>query len=368
MAFLLYQPQTLQFNVVGSSFEDAEQRSFEAPLQVAFPILKDAYLAYAGGLKAFRGNKTKDVDLDANLRYASSAMKTLRTLSVASPEDAALCLTLGITLALYIYRAVGVGVPDICHYCLSAARPYIEPGTSISDTEPQLVFLVLLDTMECMVKRRKPTLRIQSPAPEGVDRHLGFCLPLMPYYYDLCVISNSLVDATSCDFVSVLHQHLGRIQGAVNAWQPCPPEHFVHEFSPVEAVHLLAQARVYRLAALLLAHRLRYEFGQEDSQADIWSREALMELDLARRTTQRPLRFVTLPFLLAAVEIRDPVARAKAIEDVDEYVDQFMLVIQEVSKTFLSRIWRERDDKAINSWFDSIHKPCVIMESLKIAS
>ncbi|KIX10162.1 uncharacterized protein Z518_01243 [Rhinocladiella mackenziei CBS 650.93] len=368
MMFLLYQPQTLQFYVVSPSFEDAEQRSFEAPLPAALPVLKDAYLAYAGGLKAFHADKTMDVDVNANLRHASSAMRTLRTLPVASSGDAALCLTLGIALALYIYGAIGVGVSDICHYCLSAARPYIEPAASIPETEPQLIFLVLLETMDCTVHRRKPTLRIQSPAPERVDRHLGLCLPLLPYYYDLCVISHSLVGASNASLILILHQHLGRIQAAVNAWQPSQPEHFVHEFSSAEVVHLLAQARVYRLAALLMAHRLQHEFGQEDSQADIWSREVIMELELARRTTQRSIRFVTLPFIIAAIEIRDPVARAKAVQDVDEYVDRFMPVVQEATKTFLSRIWRERDAQAICSWFDSVHKPCVVLDSLGASS
>ncbi|OQV07904.1 hypothetical protein CLAIMM_12260 [Cladophialophora immunda] len=364
MSFLLYQPQTLQFYVVVSSFEDAEQKSFEAPLPAALPVLKDAYLAYAGALKAFQSDIPMDVNVDANLRHASSAMRTLRMMPITSAEDAALCLTVGMTLALYIYTEVGVGVPDICRYCLSRARPYIEPTASIPGTEPQLVFLVLLEIMDCAVHRRKPTLRIQSPPAKGVDRHLGFCLPLLPYYYDLCAISHSLIDASNASFVYTLHQHLRSIQAAVNAWQPSTPEHFVNEFSSVEVVHLLAQARVYRLAALLMAHRLQHEFGQEDGQADIWSREVLMELELARRTTQRSIRFVTLPFIVAAIEIRDPAARTKAVQDVDKYVDRFMPVVQEATRTFLSRIWRERDAQGIRAWFDSVHKPCVILDSL----
>ncbi|OAL27624.1 hypothetical protein AYO22_03528 [Fonsecaea multimorphosa] len=368
MTFLLYQPQALQLYVVTPSFEDAERRSFEAPLPSALPVLKDAYLAYAGGLKAFHTAKSMEVNVDANLRHASSAMRTLRMLPVAGPDDAALCLNLGITLALYAYAAVGVGVPEICRYCLNTARPYIQNVVSMPETEDQLIFLVLLETMDCVAQRRKPTLRIESPPAAGVNRHLGLCLPLLPYYYDLCAISHSLIDARNARFVSTLHQHLASIQATLNAWQPSTPEHFVKEFSSVEVVHLLAQARVYRLAALLIAHRLRHKFGQEDDQADIWSREVLMELELARRTTQRSIRFVTLPFIVAAIEIRDPAARTKAVQDVDEYVDRFMPAVQEATKIFLSRIWRERDAQEICSWFDSVHKPCIILESLRDSS
>lgn len=366
MRFLLYQPQSLQLYVVSPSFEDAEQRCFEAPLPAALPVLKDAYLAYASGLKAFQAGQAADVEVKVNLRRASSAMRTLRTLAVTSSEDAALCLTLGIALARYIYGAVGVGVAEICHYCLTAARPFIEPVSSIPETEPQLVFLVLLEIMDCTVHRRKPTLTIQSPAPGRLDRHLGLCLPLLPYYFDLCVISHSLIDARNGSLVSILHQNLRRIQAAVGAWQPCPPKHFVDEFSTAEVVHLLAQARVYRLAALLMAHRLQHGFGQEDTQADIWSHEVIMELELARQTTQQSIRLVTLPFILAAIEIRDAAARDKAVQDVNEYVDRFMPAVQVATKTFLSRVWRDRDAQTLCSWFDSVHKPCVVLDFLSL--
>src|SRR6202012_4240433 len=126
---------------------------------------------------------------------------------------------------------------------------------------------------------------------------------LLPYFYDLCVISHSLIDARNARLVRVLHQHLGRVQAAVNAWQPSTPENFIDDFSSAEVVHLLAQARVYRLAALLMAHRLQHTFGHGDAQADVWSREVMTELDLARRTTRRSIRSVPLPFVIAAIEI-----------------------------------------------------------------
>jgi hypothetical protein len=50
---------------------------------------------------------------------------------------------------------------------------------------------------------------------------------------------------------------------------------------------------------------------------------------------------------------------------VDEYVDQFMPVVQKVTKVFLSRVWHERDTQTTSSWFDSVHKPCVILDSVE---
>jgi hypothetical protein len=154
----------------------------------------------------------------------------------------------------------------------------------------------------------------------------------------------------------------------VDAWQPSQPEDLIQKFEAADVIHLLAQARVYRLAALLTSHRLRYVFGLEDGQAELLSKEIMMELELARRTTKRSIRCVTLPFIIAAVEIRGSTARMKTLQDVDEYVDHFTPAVQRATKTFLSRVWHERDVKPTYSWFDSAYKPCVILDSVDATS
>ncbi|KAF4630116.1 hypothetical protein G7Y89_g8026 [Cudoniella acicularis] len=367
MMSLLCQPENLEYYVVSPSFQAAEQRSLVAPLPAALPVLKDAYLARAGTLKLLEPGVTTEECQSTSLQHISSAMEVLRSLPVLSSQDAALCLTLGTTLALFVYSAIGVGVADICGYCLSTTNPFIEKLLSDNDTEPWQSFLALLETMECMVHRRKPTVRIRLRSSQNVDRHLGLCLPLLPYYHDLCVISYSLANTTDASYLACLQKQLDEIQANVEAWQPFHPAHFVDRFQTADVVNLLAQARVYRLGGLLLSHRLRHVFGQQDSQAGIWAKEIMMELDLARQVTKRSIRCVTLPFIVAAIEIRDPTVRTKALQDVDKYVDQFSPVVQKAAKTFLSRIWRERDFKITSSWFDSVHKPCAVLHYIETA-
>jgi len=53
----------------------------------------------------------------------------LRSLPVTNSQDAALCLALGSALALFVYSAVGVGIADICHYCLITTLPFTPPDT-----------------------------------------------------------------------------------------------------------------------------------------------------------------------------------------------------------------------------------------------
>ncbi|KAJ4304627.1 hypothetical protein N0V90_000153 [Kalmusia sp. IMI 367209] len=363
MTFLLGDSHTMQYSVVNPRFKDAEQESFAGLLPAAWPILKDAYLAYAGVMKSLQAGCATKADDDSHFRHVTSAMISLRSLPITKSEDAKLCLTLGFALAFSVYATIGVGVSDICHYCLSITKPFIEASAIDPEMEPRISLLVLLETMECLVYRRKPTLRIQPRSPRKVDRHLGLCLALLPYYYDLCVISHSLIDNPGTRPVG-LQQQLEEIRAHVDKWQPSEPEGFIHDFSTTEVVQLLAQAKVYRLAALLMIHRLQHTFGQEDRQADIWSREVMLELELAQRISNQPVRFVTLPFIIAAVEIRDSAERSEAVQNVDVYVDQFTPVVQKATKTFFSRVWHERDVHPNCSWFDSIHKPCVVLDSI----
>jgi hypothetical protein len=365
MMILLGRPENLECYVVSPSFQTVQQRSLSTPLPAALPILKDAYLAFAGALKLFRSGAATEEEKTSSLRYASSAMVILRSLRVASSQDAALCLTLGTALALFAYSAIGVGAADICRYCLGITNPFVETTPSDPNAESQQSYLVLLETMDCLVHRKTPTLRIKPRTLENVDRHIGLCVPLLQYYYDLCVISHSIANTDDTVYLKYLQIQVDSVQSSIETWQPSHSDQFMGHFESAEIVNLLAQARVYRLAGLLVSHRLRYAFGEQDSKADVLSKEIMVELKLAQQITKRSTRCVTLPFMAAAVEIRDPVARINAIRDVDRFVDQFTPVVQNAAKMFLSKVWHERDSKVTSYWFDSISKPCVVLSTVE---
>jgi hypothetical protein len=105
-----------------------------------------------------------------------------------------------------------------------------------------------------------------------VDRKLGFCLPLLPHFQDLCIISHSLSNETDISCIACIHAQLDKIHTAVDEWIPSHARQILDHFDYTELVHLLAQAKIYRVAALLVAHRLRHDFGSEDDKADVWSK------------------------------------------------------------------------------------------------
>ncbi|KUL88086.1 hypothetical protein ZTR_04070 [Talaromyces verruculosus] len=365
LQFLLGQADSMDNYVVCPSFQAEQQHSLAVQLPAALPLLKDAYIACAITMKQLQSGNVTDADANTSIQYISKAMSTLRSLSTSRSKDAALCQTLGSILAFSIYTAIGVGVPEICSFCLDTTSSSVEAETAVVSTHKVSWenFLVLQETMNCLVYRQKPTLRIQTPAPGVVDRHLGLSLPLMPYYHDLCVISNSLAHSTDLSALALLQKQLDDIQSVVESWQPSNLDQLVGQFDSAEIVHLLAQAKVYRLGALLVGHRLRYRLGEEDSQAAIWSKEIIMELEIAYHVTKRSIRFVTLPFIVAAVEVRDKASRSKTLKLVDDCVDQYAPTLKKATKKFLCNVWRERDANFTGYWFDLVHKPCPVLDS-----
>jgi hypothetical protein len=364
LMFLLSQPGSLDQYVACPSFQSGQQQLFSVQLPAALPSLKDALLACAITVKQLQVGTAMGTDTTFSVHYILKAMDVLRSLPVLSSQDAVLCHALGGLLAFSISSAIGVGVPSICRHCLGTTTPFV--GTTVSDAnkDPWKSFLVLLETMDCLVYRQKPTLRIQVPASVVVDSRLGLCLPLLPYYHDLCVISSSLLNTTDVSILARLQKQLDDIHCIVEPWQPSHLDQLVEQFDSAEIVHLLAQAKLYRLGALLVGHRLRYPFGQEDAQAEIWSKEVMMELEMAKRVTKRSMRFVTLPFIIAAVEVRDQSQRLKTLELVEDCVDHYAQFLQKATKTFLSRVWHERDLNLTTRWFDSIYKPCPVLDSV----
>ncbi|KAL3421665.1 hypothetical protein PVAG01_05821 [Phlyctema vagabunda] len=363
LLFLFSQPGSIDYFVVCSRFQSEQQLSLAAQLPAAAPLLKDAYLALAIALKQLQSGSITDMKTSACVGYISKAMRALRSLPVLHSQDAVICHTLGGVLAFTIYSAIGVGVEDVCRYCLGTTDSLVRSTLSDAQKDPWESYLVLLETMECLVYRRKPTRMIQMPA-SVVDCRLGLCLPLLPYYHDLCVVSNSLLNATDVGILARLQIQLDGISAVVESWQPSHSDQLIEQFDSTDIINLLAQAKVFRLGALLVGHRLRFPFGCEDAQADIWSKEVMMELEIAKRVTKRPLRFVTLPFIVAAVEARSSSQRFETLQRVDDYVDHYAPFMQKATKMFLSRVWQERDLNLTTRWFDSIHKPCPVMDTI----
>jgi hypothetical protein len=364
LIFLLNRPENIDYYVVCPSFQAAAQQALATQLIAGLPTIKEAFLAFANVVRGTDAGLP--IDSDNIVRHASAALGELCSLQVSTAQDATLCFTLGAALALSVYSTIGVGLAEICQYSLTAISPFVQEAVPDGHLRSWYGLLVLLETMDSLVHRRKPSARSQNRLSEKVDHHLGLCYSLLPYYYDLCLISHSLANTTDEILLAFLQKQLDTVHESIEAWRPSLTGQIADRFKTAEIVNLFAQAKAYRLGALLVSHRLRHPFGVHDEQADIWSKEIMMELEIAYEITNRPMRCATLPFMIAAVEIRDPGVRNTALQHIERYVDHVSIAVQRAAHNFLCRVWRDRDSQTTLCWLDSVHKPCPVIQSIDI--
>lgn len=353
------QVDKLDSYVLTPSFQNEERRWLVDSLNMSFPNLKDIYVACAGSLlQALEGeNETAASLRDVCLRHASAAVNKLRCLLVANREDAIMCLNLGIGLATFGYSALGANVSGICRYCLNLIKPVIETEP-LPDTKTQslLYCLVFFETMDCLATRQVPTIKVTVPFPAMVDRFIGLSYPLLPIFYDICLVSNELAGYLPPQNAEI-SRRLDQIETVVIEWIPPVPSNFLGDFDPMDSVRILTQARIYRLLALLLIHRLRNSFGQNDGEAERWSQDIINELEFSNRLcNNRPVHCVTMPFLAAAVEVTEPATRIKMLELVDTYVDCYGPAVRKWAKFYLRGIWQNRDRGQPTWWLNSDQK------------
>ncbi|KXJ85239.1 hypothetical protein Micbo1qcDRAFT_223630 [Microdochium bolleyi] len=391
----------------------SELLRMQAHSPIASVLTKEVLLALASTVQQW--------DTSLTLGYISRAMSSFRALRIRSHADVAMCHFLGGLLVFTIYSVVGMGVFKVSRYCLGTAnsiapnstmvleergdlnhaRDQSITGSTTATATPGESFLVMLEIMDCLLNRTEPislsglshfstsSSATSSANPGGatIDAHLGLCTPLLPLYHRLCTLSNLLLDASDQGVVSTLHDQLSTIHYAAESWRPPDLGQLVHArqrgsalITTSQVIHLLAQARLYRLGVLLMAHRLRHPFGDyhHDRLATAWSREILVELDTAYTVTggQR-MQFVTMPFIIAAVEVTDDRhdtrsgsggggAREMTLRALDEQVDRYAPALKAAVRQFLEKIWQERDATPVGlRWFDSVHKPCPVVDSIQ---
>lgn len=245
-------------------------------------------------------------------------------------------------LAYSIYSVIGVGVFQVSQYCLGQTASVFlnrergsngaaaDAADTTMDSTTGQSFLVMLGIMDCLLNRTQPTpLRVLSPCAASssgaslanvtsfsLDPHLGLCVPLLRHYHRLCSISNLLLDTSDSSTISSLYDQLVTIHNDADSWRPPALHDLINnrrqtsqpEPDTAQVIHLRAQAKLYRLGILLMAHRLRHPCGDKhhDRLAAAWSSEILSELDTANTVTDgQRVRFVTMPFIIAAVEITE---------------------------------------------------------------
>jgi hypothetical protein len=285
---------------------------FHTAVQLLFShspyLLADAYQSVLE-LITFRKTHPRQALQTFDLTKGTKCLQNLMEASstILQFEDAATVIMLGQILLLYNVLTPWTSTHLIVRNTLLSVKDWYPALAKQPELYTVTVTPVFVDTIECLVRREIPILEFPRVERLPVDRTLGLCFTLLPLLYSLCVrsqgvkMSNASEPAGDCLQVTPYFD----IEQQLQAWQPTWPKQFLTTYSALEVTALLTQARVYRLAALLIVHRLWYPLGIEDGVGKCCAASILHELSILKawKLGEASGFGINFPLLVACMEM-----------------------------------------------------------------
>jgi len=333
--------------LVGESFADEFHTTIMFLIERSTSTLVDGYRAVLELMERKREQDTSAESLDVT--PGTSCLRSFIELSYSpgSVEHAAVVLMLGQILLAY-NALLWIGTTrTIAQGTLIATRNQYSALLCRPEFDCVTITPVLIDTIDCLIRREVPILRLPQTDRCIVDRTCGICYTLLPILYDLCQASH---EAKTCAFDvpgQVFCDPYAEVERQINAWYPvCPPS--FAKYSSTETAVMWSMARSYRLAALLIIHRLRYPLGIEDKCGARYAQAILDEVvPLSRLRTSIGLDF---PLLVATIEL--PVlgaAVSKAFQPLRYCKRQLDAILD-----FVQRVREAQAAGFVGLWFDLV--------------
>ncbi|KAJ5631833.1 uncharacterized protein N7484_011933 [Penicillium longicatenatum] len=306
-----------QFSVIhtpfmlGSSFIPEAQKTVYAILTLCGPTLTEGYLAFLGMMTRHQRSLVLRPQ-PPDMRKAAKGLQRLRDVTIRNDYDAACTLFLGQTM--YVFNVLNAPYSNTAHSivrsALLSAKPWFHRLVQAPIMDTIIMSPMLIDTVECLAHREIPIIRFPDTERIIIDRYAGICATLLPHLYDICECSHMWKKSVLDDSATYTgyHEQLAAIEQRIQDWVPPTPPELYKNFGQHEVLAIVTQANVYRLAALLVIHRLRYPLGVEDETAralaeSIFSAMELFTVSAAEKATAFPMVF---PITMAMLEIEGP--------------------------------------------------------------
>ncbi|KAK5655378.1 hypothetical protein OQA88_5648 [Cercophora sp. LCS_1] len=361
--------------ILGPSFAECELTRLFVTL-TAFPeVLLSPYLACSGRFLSLLDTSTAPPNHSIETDYTNStkAVKELRKRGSSDGPyqegDLQLTVILGLGIVTFDLLDSGLHAHRICRYTLGlldnhhAFSPELEDG---------LLPLIFMDTCNCLVRRQIPVYRSRTQKQGHVDRYIGLCVPLLSHMYELCCISSELSDGLGA-IDEAIGEALSTVQEAIATWNPVIDEEANVALTSQESCIVVEQASIYRTVLLLVIHRLRHPVGTQDELAAemaeiiLHTVQGLYKNDQKRgvdRYTEAAFEYrMTLPFLVAGIELQDPLRRTQAMQILELVCWKKMYsTIANSLRDFLLFVWATRDAGWNGHWFDlAAHGPSFVL-------
>lgn len=332
--------------VLGPNFLETLESGLKGSFDAAPRLLKEAYLSVASAFLEARGDSISRYDI--KYHNIAIALRKLRTCSMTVPSQASIISALGLSVATFEILTQTASLHAVVEHTLSLMKPWHPLTVRDPAAECHLNCLILMDTVECLVKRKIPILKYQVMEGAIIDRAQGFCCTFLPLLYEVCQISHSVKtkQMTSIDSTTIWTDIEDRVQN----WCPTIQPDFYQCFTGHEVTILCTQANIYRESTLLLIHRLKYHHGFEDETAALKSQYILSEFEHCFNVTKQYPLHTFFPFLVAAVEVigqqeRDNLRQAMFM-GWNSVFDAFLGRL----KHFIEFIWQRIDGGLDSNW------------------
>lgn len=347
-------PSPLDKFLIGPSFHESNHRLFVQNLLRPAPtsILKHATVACAAVLLGDQDAQYTKTSVEVGHRRAALAISGLRSLQISKEQDLVTALVLGVSIVTFAMHVADGQPVLISRYTLTLVKPVYQTILGMDPGVMDLLMcLVSTETSECLLRSEIPTIRVgERDRCNVVDRYLGLSSSLFAQLYDICEAGHLMkVTGGRMDFEMV--ERLDTIQDSLEKWQPSSPPDFIERFTQPEIVAMLAQAKILRLAALIIVHRLRYPYGQRDKEALQISNAITAEIDMVLQSTGRSIPCTAIAYMVACFEITGTEARAAVADKIREVVTFSRQSQLQVMRT-LSLAWDARDGGDQIYWFN----------------
>ncbi|PKY03721.1 putative Zn(II)2Cys6 transcription factor [Aspergillus campestris IBT 28561] len=289
--------EALDIWMFGSSFARDFHRAIHYCHQNSPWLLHEMFITMDTFLEWARFSRTTSERVD--IKGGARSLQKLRTVEVTSAQDALAVLMLGQALAAFDLFVTFAGSIFILRYALSLVRPWYPSFARVQFLDPVTISPIFWDIVDCLAHREVPVIRPQLRDAPVVDRLAGLCASLLPTLYDLCVVGHEM--RTDPDRVS----RLDNIEAQIRQWTPDYRALETSGCSQIEIALMRTQAVMYKLASLLLIHRLRYPLTSHDDTAASLANEILAERTafFSRQGSDATLQNVGLPLILALLEV-----------------------------------------------------------------
>jgi hypothetical protein len=306
-----------QFSVIhmpfmlGPSFVPESQKTVYTILCLSAPTLTEGYLAFLGMMTRYQRSLVMRQQ-EPDMVKAAKGLQRLRDVKITQDYDAACALFLGQTM--YVFNVLTAPDSSTAHSIVRSAlmstKAWLPRLVHFPIMDTIIMTPMLVDTVECLVRREIPIIRMPTTERIIVDRYAGVCATLLPLLYDLCVCSHTMRTGVLNigESPSGMYEQLADIERVILDWKPPNTPEILLKHGQYEVLAMMTQANAYRLAALLIIHRLRYPLGVEDETAQdlansIFSIMSHFAESAAQETTALPVVF---PLTMAMIEIEGP--------------------------------------------------------------